>query len=75
MKSILHFLLLLSVSCLLLSCHTTKASVSASEKSETVATSADRLSSSLMTDSINITSHDCSSAVPTASHFLSSLLR
>ena len=53
MKSILHFLLLLSVSCLLLSCHTTKASVSASEKSETVATSADRLSSSLMTDSIN----------------------
>jgi len=53
MKSILHFFLLLSVSCLLLSCHTTKASVSASEKSETVATSADRLSSSLMTDSIN----------------------
>ena len=53
MKQILHFLLLLSVSCLLLSCHTTKASVSASEKSETVATSADRLSSSLMTDSIN----------------------
>lgn len=53
MKSILHFLLLLSVSCLLLSCQTTKASVSASEKSEAVATSADRLSSSLMTDSIN----------------------
>ena len=53
MKSILNFLLLLSVSFLLLSCHTTKACMSASEKSETVATSADRLSSSLMTDSIN----------------------
>lgn len=52
MKSLLHFLLLLSFSYLLLSCHTTKASVSASEKSETVATSANRLSSSLMTDSM-----------------------
>jgi hypothetical protein len=55
MKKILHssfFILhLLFVSCLLLSCHTTKASVSASEKSETVATSADRLCSSLMSDS------------------------
>lgn len=52
MKKILFFLLL-SLSVLLLSCRTTKDSVSDSEKSETVATSADRLSSSLMTDSTN----------------------
>ena len=51
MKKILFFLLLLSLVYLLLSCKTTKASVSASEKSETVATSADHLYSSLMTDS------------------------
>lgn len=53
MKKILFFFLLLSLSVLLLSCHTTKASVSDSEKSETVARTADRLCSSLMTDSTN----------------------
>lgn len=53
MKKFLFFLLLLSLSVLLLSCRTTKASVSDSEKSEKVATSADRLSYSLMTDSTN----------------------
>ncbi len=52
MKKLLFFLLL-SCTALLVSCKTTKASVSASEKSETVATSADRLCSSLMTDSTN----------------------
>ena len=50
MKSLIHICLILSVSCLLLSCRTTKASVSATERSETVARTADRLSFSLMTD-------------------------
>lgn len=51
MKKLLLSLLLLSSVSLLLSCRTTEASVSASERSETVARSADRLCFSLMADS------------------------
>jgi len=51
MKKFLLSLLLLSSVFLLLSCRTTEASVSASERSETVARSADRLCFSLMADS------------------------
>lgn len=51
MKKLLSSLLLLSLACLVLSCHSTKATMSVSGRSETVAQSADRLSSSLMTDS------------------------
>ena len=50
MKKFLY-VLLLSISVLMLSCRTTKECVSVSAKSETVATIADRLCSSLMTDS------------------------
>ncbi len=52
MKKLLFFLLF-ACTALLLSCKTTKASVSATEKSETVATGAYRLCSSLTTDSIS----------------------
>ncbi len=51
MKKLLSSLLLLSLACLVLSCHSTKTTMSVSGRSETVAQSADRLSSSLMTDS------------------------
>lgn len=51
MKKFLLSLLLLSSVFLLLSCRTTEASVSVSERSETVARSADRLCFSLMADS------------------------
>ena len=51
MKKLLSSLLLLSLACLVLACHSTKATMSVSGRSETVAQSADRLSSSLMTDS------------------------
>lgn len=53
MKKYLLSPILALLSLLVLSCSSTKSTVSASEKSETVATSADRLSSSLMADSFS----------------------
>lgn len=49
----LSLALMATAICCLLSCATTKSSVSASVRSETVATSAHRLNSSLATDTIN----------------------
>ena len=53
MKKYLLSSILALLSLFVLSCSSTKNTVSASEKSETVATSADRLSSSLMIDTFN----------------------
>ena len=53
MKKYLLSSILALLSLLVLSCSSTKNTVSASEKSETVATSADRLSSSLMIDTFS----------------------
>lgn len=53
MKKFFSFLLMAATILLLLSCKSTKSSVSASEKSETMALQSDRLSSSLMIDTFS----------------------